>query len=78
MPPYAGEGVNMAMLDALELSDCLTSNDFANIKSAIFHFEKEMIKRTSEVTAITLQSTEIFHSKNALQELLNMFNSFIN
>jgi 2-polyprenyl-6-methoxyphenol hydroxylase-like FAD-dependent oxidoreductase len=78
MPPYAGEGVNMAMLDALELSDCLTSNDFANIKSAIFHFEKEMIKRTSEVTAITLQSTEIFHSKNALQELLNMFNSFTN
>ena len=28
MPPFAGEGVNMAMLDALELSKCLTGGRF--------------------------------------------------
>jgi 2-polyprenyl-6-methoxyphenol hydroxylase-like FAD-dependent oxidoreductase len=28
MPPFAGEGVNMAMLDALELSKCIVSDEF--------------------------------------------------
>jgi hypothetical protein len=39
MPPFAGEGVNMAMLDALELSKHLTSEDFIDIRSAINHYE---------------------------------------
>jgi 2-polyprenyl-6-methoxyphenol hydroxylase-like FAD-dependent oxidoreductase len=32
MPPFAGEGVNMAMLDALELSKCLTGGDFNDLQ----------------------------------------------
>ena len=74
MPPYAGEGVNQAMQDALELSNGLTSNTFSNIKEAISHYEKEMQKRTSEITSITLESMKRMHSKNGLKKLLNMFN----
>lgn len=74
MPPYAGEGVNMAMLDALELYDALTSETFNDTRSAIRHFEHRMQARASEVTEMTLEQTEALHSPGALQNLLAMFN----
>ena len=40
MPPYAGEGVNMAMLDALVLSRLLLSQDTSS--DAIAAYEAEM------------------------------------
>ncbi|MDA3614309.1 FAD-dependent oxidoreductase [Polluticaenibacter yanchengensis] len=73
MPPYAGEGVNMAMLDAFELAECLTGNDFPDVKTAISCYEKGMLKRASEVTAQTLYNTELMHSVNGLDNLLEMF-----
>jgi 2-polyprenyl-6-methoxyphenol hydroxylase-like FAD-dependent oxidoreductase len=74
MPPYAGEGVNMAMLDALELSECLTSDAFTNIPAAIAGYEQQMLQRASEITAVTLDSTELLHSENGLQNLLQLWN----
>lgn len=74
MPPYAGEGVNMAMQDAYELAECLTDRSFKDIKTALSHFEKYMQKRASEITKITLENTVIMHSPNAIENLLKMFN----
>jgi 2-polyprenyl-6-methoxyphenol hydroxylase-like FAD-dependent oxidoreductase len=73
MPPYAGEGVNMAMLDALELSACLTSGTFADVHSAIAHYEQEMRARAAEVGQLTLDQTASMHSANALADMLGMF-----
>ncbi|ASK32835.1 2-polyprenyl-6-methoxyphenol hydroxylase [Chryseobacterium sp. T16E-39] len=73
MPPYAGEGVNMAMQDAYELAECLTSGAFEDVKTAISHFEKQMQKRASKVTKITLDNTAMLHSQNAIENLLKMF-----
>jgi 2-polyprenyl-6-methoxyphenol hydroxylase-like FAD-dependent oxidoreductase len=73
MPPYAGEGVNMAMLDALELSDCLTSGMFTDTLSAIAHFEKQMCTRAAETAAQTLDNTAWMHSPDGLTTMLHMF-----
>jgi 2-polyprenyl-6-methoxyphenol hydroxylase-like FAD-dependent oxidoreductase len=73
MPPFAGEGVNMAMLDALELAQCLLSEAFPDIHSAIAAYEQQMRARASEVARLTMEQTAILHSPDALNHLLEMF-----
>lgn len=73
MPPFAGEGANVAMQDAFELAECLTSNKFADVKTAISHFEKEMVRRGAEATRDTLENTERMHSETALEQMLRFF-----
>ncbi|GGM86005.1 tetracycline resistance protein [Dyadobacter beijingensis] len=72
MPPYAGEGVNMAMLDALELAEALTGDRFDTTEAAVAAFEKGMCERMAEMTAITLESTENLHADGALSWLVGM------
>jgi 2-polyprenyl-6-methoxyphenol hydroxylase-like FAD-dependent oxidoreductase len=73
MPPYAGEGVNMAMLDALELSNCLTSDQFPSLQAAIAHYEQHMRQRASAVAQETLEQTAALHSPSALAYLVGLF-----
>lgn len=72
MPPYAGEGVNMAMLDAVELSECLLSNDFTDTRSAIAAYEQQMRQRASETAAITLESTASLHAADAIRYMIGV------
>jgi len=73
MPPFAGEGVNMAMQDALELSECLTNSNFADLTEAIRHYEDQMRLRASNTAQLTLEQTEVMHSPNALEHMLAFF-----
>jgi 2-polyprenyl-6-methoxyphenol hydroxylase-like FAD-dependent oxidoreductase len=73
MPPYAGEGVNMAMLDALELSNCLTNETFPDLQTAIAFYEKQMLTRFAEVAAVTLAQTASLHSPDAIANMIEMF-----
>jgi 2-polyprenyl-6-methoxyphenol hydroxylase-like FAD-dependent oxidoreductase len=73
MPPFAGEGVNMAMLDALELSECLTSEKFNTLKNAIHHYEINMQQRATVMAKESLDNGERMHSANALQTMVNFF-----
>ena len=48
MPPFTGKGVNLALLDALELAHALTENPNASLADAVQGFEKRMQARTKE------------------------------
>ncbi len=73
MPPFAGEGVNMAMLDALQLSESLTNPAFKNTQTAIAIYEKKMFKRFTKIGHGTLFNTKWMHQSNALNDMLKMF-----
>ena len=73
MPPYAGEGVNMAMLDALELSKSLTSEKSKDLKYAFAHYEKQMFKRFAITGRETLDNTYWMHSVDGLKKMLALF-----
>ncbi|MEI9917487.1 MAG: NAD(P)/FAD-dependent oxidoreductase [Bacteroidota bacterium] len=73
MPPYAGEGVNMAMQDALELYEALCEMNFENVRDAFAFFETKMLQRASEITRDTLENTERMHSDGSLELMLGFF-----
>lgn len=73
MPPFAGEGVNMAMLDALELSERLTTNQHNSIQDAISFYETNMRKRASRMAKESLENGERMHSENALTTMTAFF-----
>ena len=74
MPPFAGEGANVAMQDSFELAEVLTSGQFTDMKKALSHFEKEMVRRGDSATKQTLENTEKMFAKNGLEQMLSFFN----
>jgi 2-polyprenyl-6-methoxyphenol hydroxylase-like FAD-dependent oxidoreductase len=74
MPPYAGEGVNMAMLDALVLSRFLLGED--TVGDAIAGYEAEMFSRMRSMTTDTMVNTEMFYALDACERVVALFRSF--
>ena len=75
MPPYVGEGVNMAMLDALVLSKFLVSADMPG--DAIAAYETEMFSRMRSMTVDTMINAEMFYAPDACQRVVALFRSFV-
>lgn len=75
MPPFAGEGANMAILDALELSENLTNGNYQTLHEAIAGFEHQMRSRASAAARESLDNGESMHSEQSLTLMLNMFAS---
>ncbi|NUW37047.1 FAD-dependent monooxygenase [Nonomuraea sp. SMC257] len=71
MPP-AGEGVNMAMLDALELALALVA-DPGDPAAAVARYEKEMFERTAPVAARCVRVTEVMMAPDGAQRILRFF-----
>ncbi|NMH28860.1 FAD-dependent oxidoreductase [Flavobacterium silvaticum] len=73
MPPFAGEGANMAMLDALELSEALTSDTSDSIEEAIAVYETNMRQRAAMATQESIENGEKMHSAEALKLMVGFF-----
>jgi len=73
MPPFAGEGANMAMRDALDLSESLTSGEHTTIQEALAHYETMMRERASKAADESLENGEKMHSKDSLKMMLEFF-----
>lgn len=77
MPPFAGEGANVAMQDSFELAEVLTGNKFSDIKTAIAHFEKDMVERGAAATKDTLENTERMFSTTGLEQMSAFFSAHV-
>jgi len=73
MPPFAGEGANMAMLDALDLSEYLTNDHHKDLLAAISSFDQNMRKRAAIAAKESLENGEMMHSREALELMLKFF-----
>ncbi|GEP90561.1 2-polyprenyl-6-methoxyphenol hydroxylase [Chitinophaga terrae (ex Kim and Jung 2007)] len=73
MPPYAGEGVNMAMQDAAELYEWLTKEGIADLETAISGYENQMRARASAAAQMSMDSTIALHSQEAIEWMLGIF-----
>ncbi|WP_260607540.1 FAD-dependent oxidoreductase [Chitinophaga polysaccharea] len=69
----SGEGVNLAMLDALELSECLTNEHFKDTQTAIAAYETVMRERAAQEAATSFEMIEWMHAENAQGRIVEFF-----
>ncbi|CAF9923857.1 hypothetical protein IMSHALPRED_006038 [Imshaugia aleurites] len=77
MTPFAGEGVNMAMVDALDLSKAIakagSEGENTTLFDAIKAFEESMLERSHEKMEETWRNLELFFRPDAPKEFVQAF-----
>jgi 2-polyprenyl-6-methoxyphenol hydroxylase-like FAD-dependent oxidoreductase len=72
MSPFAGEGANLAMLDATELALAIVSHD-GDVESALSQYEAAMFPRSMAAAARSAAGLEICFAADAPREMVNRF-----
>lgn len=73
MPPFAGQGVNIGLMDALILSDNLTNGKFETIQTAIEDYEQQMFVYAAEAQADSCKNEIEMRNPNfTFQQLINV------
>lgn len=70
MPPFAGIGVNIGLLDALHLATNLTEGNFTDTLDAVSDYEQKMFIYASEAQEQTQMAEEGIHSDQEFEETL--------
>lgn len=65
MPPFLGAGANMALLDAVELAEHLTSDRYESLTTALNAFEVSMIRRMKPMIEQAVATQEILFADDA-------------
>jgi 2-polyprenyl-6-methoxyphenol hydroxylase-like FAD-dependent oxidoreductase len=74
MPPFLGEGANMAMLDAVELADHLLSQEFQTLELALTAFERSMRGRMAPLIRGSVETQDLLFAADAPAGLVATFN----
>ncbi len=71
MPPFAGQGVNTGLMDALILADNLTGGEFETVEAAIQDYEQKMFGYATQAQQASSQNEKQMRSPDfSFQQLL--------
>ena len=76
MTPFAGEGVNLAMIDSLDLSKAIvsaTKSACTDLPEAVKGYEETMLARSHEKMQETWKNLELFFRRDAPREFVEHF-----
>lgn len=73
MPPFTGKGVNLALQDAMELADHLTSGRHADIAAALRAYEADMLARMEKEITLVMQDQDVFIAPDAPEGVIELF-----
>jgi len=73
MPPFTGRGANLAMLDAVELAENLTSGRFAEVGAAIQAYETAMQARMERAITEVLDDQDVLIAADAPARVKDLF-----
>jgi len=74
MSPFAGEGANLAMLDAAELAMAIAAHP-GETEAALSAYERELFPRAQQAATVTAQSLETMFQEGSPKQLVAFFDS---